>query len=61
VTAADEWVDGWSLRSDILSEAKRWGLNLDSHEKLQVYDNSDFRLCLTYPEKLILPSSIGLF
>jgi len=56
----ENYRDGWSLYTDIKKEAARQGINFATSEQFQLLDNSDFRLCATYPSKLIVPKAMSL-
>jgi len=51
--------DGWLIYSDILGEAKRQGIDLKRQSKFQLIGNVGYKLCQTYPNKIILPRAIN--
>ena len=53
------YVDGWSLYPDIRSEMTRQGVDLNNSEQFRLYHNQGFKLCMTYPEHLVVPKAIN--
>lgn len=54
-------IDGWKLY-DPMEEYKRQGINLEENTDMKLrlsYLNKNYALCSTYPEFIIIPSSIG--
>lgn len=53
--------DGWFVYQDIQSEARRWGIDFSSPGcQFQLFDNTNYNLCRTYPRWIILPRNVSL-
>jgi hypothetical protein len=53
------YVDGWSLFTDIRKEVERQGINLKNNDQFRLFSNEKFDLCRTYPSLIIVPRVVG--
>jgi len=51
--------DQAEVESTILYHLKLQGVDIDSSEKFKVLDNSDYKVCASYPGTLVVPSGMS--
>jgi hypothetical protein len=56
---ADRYKNGWELSCDINNELLRQGINIVETDQLIAVINTDFQICSTYPEKIVVPAVLS--